>query len=76
MEEKEEYRYKIVPAVYNGYDGFLYSKNTHEYYRVVAGCLTQRGCKKAIIKYLKKQKKIEQKEIQKNLLTEYGIIKI
>lgn len=76
MEEKEEYQYKIVPAVYNGYDGFLYSNYTHEYYRVVTGCLTQRGCKRAIIKYLKKQKKIEQKEIQRKFLTEYGIIKI
>ena len=57
--EKKEYHYKIEPRNPFGYDGLLYSSSLGNYYIVAKGYFTKRGCRKAIIRYIKKEKKRE-----------------
>ena len=73
MEEKKEYHYKIVPAIPRGYDGYLYSISLKDYYIVAKSYFTKRGCRKAIIKYIKKEKKIAKRA---SLLPLHGTIEI
>lgn len=73
MEEKKEYHYKIEPRNPFGYDGLLYSPSLGNYYIVVKQSFTKRGCRKAIIRYIKRQKRIEKRT---NLLPLYGTIEI
>lgn len=61
MEEKKAYHYKIEPRNPFGYDGLLYSPSLGDYYIVAKQYFTKRGCRKAIIRYIKRQKRIEKK---------------
>ena len=73
MEEKKTYHYKIEPRIPFGYDGLLYSPSLGNYYIVAKGYFTKRGCRKAIIRYIKKEKKIAKRA---SLLPLYGTIEI
>ena len=73
MEEKKAYHYKIEPRIPFGYDGYLYSISLNDYYIVAKGYFTQRGCRKAIIRYIKKEKKIAKRA---SLLPLHGTIEI
>ncbi len=72
MEEKKEYHYKIEPA-FHGYDGYLYSNSFGDYYIVAKGYFTKRGCRKAIIRHIKREKKIEKRA---SLLPLHGTIEM
>ena len=74
MEEKKAYHYKIEPRIPFGYDGYLYSISLCEYYMVAEQYFTKRGCKKAIIRYIKRKKRIEKRRT--NLLHLHGTIEI
>jgi len=67
MKERKEYQYKIEPCVPHGYNGYLYSNMIQDYYIVAKGYLTKRGCRKAILKYLKREEKNKKREIQQTL---------
>lgn len=74
MEEKKAYHYKIEPRIPFGYDGYLYSTSLCEYYMVAEQYFTKRGCRKAIIRYIKRKKRIEKRRT--NLLPLHGTIEI